>query len=282
MALGRPNHAERLVLDYVTRKADRTLDLKLDAAGIAALALERSMRPIRLKSVVQRMQEKQLLHTLQRGRYVISPEQTPSRSPRLDELDVVADAVLRRLDMDYYVSWHSALWHYGLIDQQSRRIYVAVTKRKRPVTLGLASVRFVTVAERKFFGRTRVEDFEWPVWMATVEKALIDCLDQPRLAAPLPVVANALRDAYRNGLIDPERLVADALRFNSPNLNRRLGFFMDLYDIPGTEPLALRVGRTYAVPLAPGGKPDGERLPVNRRWRVYEDPAIIGTALELK
>jgi hypothetical protein len=36
------------------------------------------------------------------------------------------------------------------------------------------------------------------------------------------------------------------------------------------------------VPLAPGGKPDGEPLPVNRRWRVYEGPAIIGTALELK
>jgi predicted transcriptional regulator of viral defense system len=184
--------------------------------------------------------------------------------------------------MDYYVSWHSSLWHYGLIDQQSRRIYVAVMKRKRPVTLGLASVRFVTVAERKFFGRTRVEDFEWPVWMATVEKALIDCFDQPRLAAPLPVIANALRNAHREGILDSERLVADALRFNSPNLNRRLGFFMDLYDIPGTEPLALRVGRAYAVPLAPGGKPDGERLPVNRRWRVYEDSAIIGTALELK
>ena len=131
-------------------------------------------------------------------------------------------------------------------------------------------------------GSTRVEDFEWSVWMATVEKALIDCFDQPRLAAPLPVVANALRDAYRDGILDPERLVADALLFNSPNLNRRLGFFMDLYDIPGTEPLALRVGRTYAVPLAPGGKPDGKRLPVNKRWRVYEDPAIVGTALELK
>lgn len=25
-----------------------------------------------------------------------------------------------------------------------------------------------------------------------------------------------------------------------------------------------------------------DRLPVNRRWRVYEDPSIVGTALELK
>ncbi len=282
MTLGRPNIAEQVVLDYLTGKPDRTLDRKLDEPAIRALAAQRGLPRFDLPSVMKRMHAKLLLHPLQHGRWVLSLEAQPARTARLDELDVVADAVLRRLDMDYYVSWHSALWHYGLIDQQSRRIYVAVMKRKRPVTLGLASVRFVTVAERKFFGRTRVEDFEWPVWMATVEKALIDCLDQPRLAAPLPVVANALRNAYRDGILDPERLIADALRFNSPNLNRRLGFFMDLYDIPGTEPLALRVGRTYAVPLAPGGKPDGERLPVNRRWRVYEDPAIIGTALELK
>ncbi len=282
MPIGRPNTSERVVLDYLTGKPDRVLDRQLDEPAIRTLAEQRGLPRFDLPSVMKRMHAKLLLHPLQHGRWVLSREARPARTARLDELDVVADAVLRRLDMDYYVSWHSALWHYGLIDQQSRRVYVAVTKRKRPVTLGLASVRFVTVAERKFFGRMRVEDFEWPVWMATVEKALIDCFDQPRLAGPLPVIANAMRSAYREGILDSERLVADALRFNSPTLNRRLGFFMDLYDIPGTEPLALRVGRTYAVPLAPGGEPHGERCPVNRHWRVYEDPAIVGTALELK
>jgi predicted transcriptional regulator of viral defense system len=283
MARGRPNHAEQLVLDYVERKPDRTLDLQLDAPAIAALAKQRGVRPIHLRSVVQRMQEKQLLHLLQRGRYVASPRRAPSRTARLDAWDPVADAVLRRLEMEYYVSWHSALWHYGLIDQQSRRIYVAVQERKRPAQLGLASVKFVTVAERKFFGRVQVQEFEWPVWMATPEKALIDSFDQPHLAAPVPVIANALREAHREGVLDPERLVADAIRFGSPTLNRRLGFFMDLYDIAGSDPLALRLGRSYAVPLAPGSAPEPpQRQPVNRRWRVYEDPAIVGAALELK
>jgi predicted transcriptional regulator of viral defense system len=280
MLRGRPNTAEQVVLDYLSSKPDRTLDRQLDAPAITALAKRSGLSGIDLPSVMKRMHTKGLLHPLQYGRWVASADAQPSRSARLDELDVVADAVLRRLDMDYYVSWHSALWHYGLIDQQSRRIYVAVTRRKRPAQLGLADVKFVTVAGRKFFGRTRVEDFEWPVWMATVEKALIDCFDQPRLAGPLPVVANALRMAYRVGVLEPERLVADAIRFDSPTLNRRLGFFMDLYDIPGTEPLALRDGRKYAVPLVPGQESDG--APVNRRWRVYEDPAIVGTALELK
>jgi predicted transcriptional regulator of viral defense system len=282
MPSGRPNLAEQVVLDYVNGKPDRTLDRQLDEPAIRGLAQQRGLPRFNLPSVMKRMRAKHLLHPLQSGRWVLSAGALPARTARLDHLDPVADAVLRRLDMDYYVSWHSALWHYGLIDQQSRRIYVAITQRKRPVNLGLASIRFVSVAERKFFGRTRVEDFEWPVWMATPEKALIDSFDQPSLAAPLPVVADALRSAYRDGVLDPELLVTDAIRFNSPSLNRRLGFFMDLYGIPGAEPLALRVGRGYAVPLAPGSKPEGERPAVNRRWRVYEDPAIIGAALELK
>ena len=252
------------------------LDLRLDGPWLSTLARN-------VPDGIHQMRRRGTLRTLQRGRYLVATDSKADRSrPRLDDLDPVADAVLRRLEIDYYVSWHSALWHYGLIDQQSRRIYVAVRKRKRPVTLGLASVRFVTVAERKFFGRVRAEDFEWPVWMASVEKALIDSFDQPRFAAPMAVVANALASAYREGILDPEKLVAEAIRFESPNLNRRLGFFMDLYGIPGSEPLALRVGRAYAVPLAPGRGPQGQRPPVNRRWRVYEDPAIVGTALELK
>lgn len=280
MPVGRPRGSdfELAVLRHLRDENRNVLDLQLDGPWLAELARN-------VPDALHQMRKRGTLRTLQRGRYLVATDEPPAGRrprPRLDELDPVADAVLRRLGIEYYVSWHSALWHHGLVDQQSRRIYVATTQRKRPVKLGMAEVRFVTVTERKFFGGERIEDFEWPVWMATVEKALIDSLDQPRLAAPVPVVANALKRAHRDGMLDPERLVADALRFGSPTLNRRLGFFMDLYAIPGSEPLTSQLGRKYAVALAPGREPDGDRPPVNRRWRVYEDPAIVGTAMELK
>jgi predicted transcriptional regulator of viral defense system len=196
-------------------------------------------------------------------------------------LDPVAEAVLRRLNIDYYVSWHAALWHYNLIDQQSRTVSVAVRQRKRPVAIGAQRVRFVLVSERKFFGHQLAEDFEWPVQMATVSRALIDAFDRPELVGPPPVVVEALRRAVGREALSPDELIADALRIDSPTLNRRLGFFMDLLDIPGTDELALRVGRGYAEPLFPGKEPRG-KLEVDPRWRVYRDPAIITTALELK
>ncbi len=280
--MARPNLSEQVVLDYVASRPDRVLDRQLDQDPIHRLAASQGLDRLDLPSVLKRMHAKELIHPIQHGRWVVSPGGLAAPTPRLGDLDLVADAVLRRLDLDYYLSWHSALWHYGLIDQQSRRIYVAVTKRKRPVTLGLSTVRFVTVTERKFFGAARVEDLEWPVWMASVEKALIDSLDRPELAAPVPLVANALKSAYRQKILDPELLVDAAIRFDSPFLNRRLGFFMDLYDIPGTGPLALRIGRAPAIPLSPGRRPRGERPPIQSRWQVYEDPSIIGTALEPK
>lgn len=280
--MARPNLSEQVVLDYVSAKPDRVLDRKLDWNPIQELASSRGLEQVDLPSVMKRMHAKDLIHPLQHGRWVVSPGGRPAPSARLGAFDLIADAVLRRLDIDYYLSWHSALWHYGLVDQQSRRVYVAVTRRKRPVKLGLATVSFVTVTERKFFGATRIEDLEWPVWMATLEKALIDSFDQPRLAAPVPLVANALKNADRRGLLDAELLVDTAVRFGSPTLNRRLGFFMDLYEIPGTNPLALRIGRAPAIPLAAGWKPREHRPPVNQRWRVYEDPSIVGTALEPK
>lgn len=278
---GRPNIAERVVLDYLASKPERVLDRQLDAVPLKALAAAAGLPRFDLPSVIKRMAAKDVLHPLQYGRWIATTDQRPGR-PRLDSLDPVAEAVLRRLDVDYYISWHSALWHYGLIDQQSRRLYVAVTSRKRPTTIGMTNIKFVTVVARKFFGRVRETGFELPVWMASPEKALIDSFDRPDLTAPMPVIANALKDAYREQLVDPNKLVEGVLRMDSPTLNRRLGYFMELFGIPGADPLTLRLGRKYAVPLAPGREPLSQTVPVNRRWRVYEDPAIVGTALELK
>lgn len=279
--VGRPNVAERLVLDYAATKEQHVIDLVADRESFARYAASQGVqRPPNLKAAIDRLKGKDFVHMLQRGRWLVHPAGRPAKALRLSALEPAAVAILARLNRDYYVSWHSALWHYGVIDQQSRRLYVATKTRKRDAQIGMASIRFVAIAERKFFGRETVEDFEWPVEMATIEKALIDSFDHPRYAASVPVIAEALRRAWQEGILDPERLVRTAIQFNRPTINRRLGFFMDLLEIPGSDELTLHLGRKHAVPLSPGRADPA--LPVNRRWRVYEDPAIIGTTLELK
>lgn len=260
-------------MTWADREGHMAVDLRADAAQLATF----SKKP---RDMLYELGRKGHVHRVQAGRYLIGKQ--ASRRPRLEALDPLAAVVLRRLSHQWYLSWHSALWHYGLIDQQASRLYVAVTARKRPARVGRNEVRFVTVSERKFFGWKTIEEFGQTLHMATVEKAIIDSLDQPRLAAPVPVIANAMRSAWREGILDAERLVADALRFNSPVLNRRLGFFMDLYEIPATDDLALHIGRKSAVALAPGREPEAGTTPVNSRWLVFEDPAIVGAAEQLR
>jgi hypothetical protein len=63
----------------------------------------------------------------------------------------------------------------------------------------------------------------------------------------------------------------------SYRLNRRLGFFLDLYEMPGSAPLRDHLGDEHGTPLSPSAPTEG--LSINKTWRVFEDPRIISTAI---
>ena len=286
--MARPATAQHLLQDYLETQDERArqrvsspFDLSLDGPGLARFASARGQRAPDVESLLRRMVAQGQAHRLQAGRYLVNRPGVLSSRPRLDDLEPVAELVLRRLDHSYYLSWHTGLWHHGLIEQQSRTVLCAVTVRKRPVHLGAQTVRFVRVAQRKFFGFSRSDDYEVRVWVADLEKALLDSLDMPHLAGPMPVVLAALDHAARTGALDPQRLVAYAIRMGGPVLNRRLGYFMEQLDIPGAAELQPHLGRKSAVALQPGRAPQ-PGTKVDPRWRVYEDEALISSARELK
>lgn len=284
----RPATARHLLYDYLDAldehdpgQASTAFDLTLNGPGLARFARTHGQHPPDAESLLRRMVAAGQAHRLQAGRYLVNRPGLLSPRPRLDDLEPVAELVLRRLDHNYYLSWHTGLWHHGLIEQQSRTALCAVTIRKRPVRLGAQTVRFVTIAERKFFGYSQSDAYQTPVWVADLEKALLDSLDAPALAGPIPVVIAALDQAARQGTLDPQRLVAYAIRMGGPVLNRRLGYFMDKLNIPGATELQPHLGRKSAVPLQSGRAPrPGTK--VDPRWRVYDDEALVSAARELK
>jgi predicted transcriptional regulator of viral defense system len=286
--MARPATAQRLLYGYLDAlpehdpgRASSAFDLSLDGPGLARFAEVRGQHAPDVESLLRRMVAKEQAHRLQAGRYLVNRPGLLSPRPRLDDLEPVAELVLRRLDHKYYLSWHAGLWHHGLIEQQSRTVLCAVTVRKRPVRLGAQTVRFVSVTPRKFFGFSRSDSYEAPVWVADLEKTLLDSLDAPALAGPMPVVIAALDEAARQGTLDAERLVAYAIKMGGPVLNRRLGYFMEKLNIPGTRELEPHLGRKSAVALQPGRAPlQGAK--VDPRWRVYNDEALVSSAKELK
>lgn len=276
--MARPNTSARLVREYAETRPDQTIDLKVDGPKLAEMAALRGFGDFDVESALVRLGARNEAAVLQRGRWVVAPRGEEIAPLELDYQELAAELALRRLNMPYYLSWHTALWHYELIDQQSRRIYAAVTRRKREVKIGLASTRFVQITPRKFFGRVQTDEYETPIWMATPEKAIVDSFDHPALAGSVSTVADAMNRGVAYGTIDPELLVQTAIRFGSPMLNRRLGFFMDLMGIPGAEPLLAHLGRKHATPLVPGGKP-APGTEVDATWRVYRNPLVENAAL---
>jgi predicted transcriptional regulator of viral defense system len=286
--MARPATAQRLLYGYLDAlpehdpgRASSAFDLSLDGPGLAKFAEVRGQHAPDVESLLRRMVAKEQAHRLQAGRYLVNRPGLLSSRPRLDDLEPVAELVLRRLDHKYYLSWHTGLWHHGLIEQQSRTVLCAVTIRKRPVRLGAQTVRFVSVTPRKFFGFSRSDSYEAPVWIADMEKTLLDSLDAPALAGPMPVVIAALDQAARQGTLDPQRLVAYAIKMGGPVLNRRLGYFMEKLEIPGASELEPHLGRKSAVTLQPGRAPR-QGAKVDPRWRVYSDEALVSSAKELR
>ena len=221
------------------------------------------------------MRNRGVLHIVQRGRYVVNLDNVSTASPRVASMEQVAALVLRRLPhLDHYVSWHGALWHHGLIDQQSSIIRVAMREhRKRNVDVSGYEVRFVSVIDRHFFGAEEVSTPAGQLNVATVERAIIDGFARPQYTAPLAVVVDAMRDAWVRSMLDADRLIEMALRFGTRSAStRRLGFFMDLHGMP-YEGLLGHLGNKSAVPIMPGRNRTADERKVNARWRVFEEPA---------
>ena len=157
-----------------------------------------------------------------------------------------------------YVSYWPALHYYGLTEQVPRTVFVATTRKKRPVTFQTHHFRYVTLKPAKFFGYRRETVGDLPVVLADKEKALIDSLDQPRYAGGIAEVAHALVLAAPDLDVD---LLDYARRMADRSLASRLGHLLERQGIPADGLLI----SASPVLLDPGAPPKGD---YDARWRV--------------
>jgi predicted transcriptional regulator of viral defense system len=126
--------------------------------------------------ILQRLAERGLAKRLRRGLWSLELELDPLLLP--EHLTAPLPA---------YVSFQSALYHHGMIEQVPRVIYVASLARTRRVTTTIATYSIHQLAPA-FFGGYDTTDRG--VKLATPEKALLDVLylgaARSRLFAHLP------------------------------------------------------------------------------------------------
>lgn len=201
------------------------------------------------------------LRRIQKSAYMVVPQGRPPENYTLP-YPLIASALVD----PYYLSYWSVLYYYSWTEQPSRTVFIATTKLKKPVIVSGVTFRFVKLRPARFFGFKihRIEGHE--VKIAEPEKAIIDCLDQPRYCGEIVEAAKGLWNGRRE--FDFEKLRRYALRMGNGAIIKRLGYLMDKLDI-GTSAFreSLKASRTAGYsPLDTGHRGKGT---YNNDWNLF-------------
>jgi predicted transcriptional regulator of viral defense system len=210
--------------------------------------------PARVYQLVTQLKESGLLAEVENGKYLVLGFQ-PER--------VLANPlfIASQLVTPGYISFWSALHYYGFTEQAPLTVFVATTKKKRPVVFRGHRFRFVTLQPRKLFGYRREIVGELPVLIADEAKAMVDSLAEPRYAGGIAEAAKALQTALPE--IDVATLVDYANRMGDKSLGSRLGFLLDRLGRPPAGDDLIR--STSPVKLDSSRPANGQ---VDHLWRV--------------
>jgi len=204
------------------------------------------------------------LRRVRRGVYLLV---APTGSTDARILPLI-DAVTPR---PYLVTAGRALAELRLSDQHFFRVIVLTSHRLNDWSWQGDEVRYALLAPGRIWG---VSTSDGPS-IALPERAILDCLANPRWGVTLPQAAEALDRAvpYR---ATPEGLARAAERYGSAAVARRLGYLLELLHGPdAAEPLLALRGRSHAHVLLSCSAPD--RGPSSPRWgiRVNADPETL-------
>lgn len=255
----------------VTKKTQKRLGIGKKSSRLLSTLAEKNKNTFSVDDAAKILKEKKssvtkLLHDLtknrwlfrlSKGKYLILPLEAGVK-PKFTEHEFV---IASNLIAPYYISYWSALNHYGFTEQVSRTVFVAATKRKREVNILGSKIKFITIKKNKFFGFKRILINNRPINIAEKEKAIIDGLDLPRNCGGIAEIVKAIDGAKDE--LDFEKLTEYAKRMDNSAVIHRLGYILEHL---GME-TKLTPSKHYVL-LDPLLKKTGS---YHRKWRIIEN-----------
>jgi predicted transcriptional regulator of viral defense system len=209
--------AEILSSIYVAQQLQRS-DLFYFTPSLLADLLTLTQR--QAYRLIARLQADGLVDEVERGKYLLlglDPERVLS-NPLYIASHLIAPA---------YISYWSALHHYGFTEQVPLTTFVATTRKKRPVSFRGFRFHFAALKPHKFFGYRRERIGDLPTVVADEAKAIVDSLDLLQHAGGIGEVAKALQVALES--VDVPTLIDYANRMENKSLGSRLGYLLESF-----------------------------------------------------
>lgn len=183
------------------------------------------------RELLSDMTKRGLLMRLKAGVYCIIPYEANAENFMPDWHLITGNLI--RGDSQYYIGYYSALQIHDLITQPSLKEQIVVSKQIRPSELKIKNVsfQFIYHNDKHFFGAKKIwVDSYHKVLCSDLEKTFIDCLFKPEYAGGIVEVARAIYTSKDK--IKYDILFDYAKRFDSQAVIKRLGFLLEMLDIP--------------------------------------------------
>ena len=212
------------------------------------------------------------LHRVGKGIYVvIPPDVLYKRRSFIQDPYLVIHPLMMILETQYYVAYQSAAYLHGAAEQLPFTLTVAVTRQRRVIRLGSASIRFVTLKTEKFFGFEEIKYQDSPLAVSDVEKTILDCLDRFDLCGGVDEVIRTIGGLTPH--VNPHRLLGYLQRLQKPVVAQRLGLILERGDNPPRDLLTALTNLVspYVYPLDPRSPHEGAR---SRRWNIIENVSV--------
>ena len=183
------------------------------------------------RELLSDMTKRGLLMRLKDGVYCIIPYEANAENFMPDWHLITGNLI--RGDSQYYIGYYSALQIHDLITQPSLKEQIVVSKQIRPSELKIKNVsfQFIYHNDKHFFGAKKIwVDSYHKVLCSDLEKTFIDCLFKPEYAGGIVEIARAIYTSKDK--IKFDLLFDYAKRFDSQAVIKRLGFLLEMLDIP--------------------------------------------------
>jgi len=187
-----------------------------------------------LRELLSTLVKRGWLLRVEKGKYLILPLEAGREREWTEHEFIIASYLIE----PYYIGFRSALNYYGYTEQISRTVFIVSTRRKLKSSLEVSGVtyRFVSLAERKFFGVRQVSINGYQVNISEPEKTIVDCLDQLRYCGGISEVAKALW--YGRDELDLVKMAEYSRRNGNRAAGQRLGYLIEMLGLRAEKAIA--------------------------------------------
>lgn len=200
--------------------------------------------------VLYRLKKKGMLIKIEKNKYCLK-----DRNPYV---------IFSNIYYPSYISFLAAFSYYNLTSQIPKKVEIVSQKSRKEIKFDNYSLKFIKFSKKRFFGYKREKVSDGFIFIAEIEKAIIDALFLPRYC-PIDETYNALNEAE----INIEKLLEYSLKMKSKVVLKRLGYLLEFKKIDIYERLKDKINKKYD--FLDNGVKKGER---NKKWRLIINKRI--------